>query len=87
MSLYIRKPETEKLARELASRTGESLTDAVHKSLEERLARVPCGNGSDKEARVAQLLKIAEGATGLRALNKTSLELLDELYDESGLPA
>lgn len=40
MALSIRNSETERLAREVAQRTGETLTQAIQKSLEERLCRV-----------------------------------------------
>jgi len=39
MGLSIRDRETERLARELARATGETLTQTVRKALEERLAR------------------------------------------------
>jgi antitoxin VapB len=39
MTLHIKDPKADKLARQLARATGESLTDAVTKALEERLAR------------------------------------------------
>jgi len=39
MALSIKHPEADRLARELAKRTGETLTDAVIKALRERLAR------------------------------------------------
>jgi antitoxin VapB len=43
MALSIKDPETERLARTLAERTGESITLATRRALEERLRRV----GSD----------------------------------------
>jgi antitoxin VapB len=39
MALSIKHPEADRLARELAARTGESLTDAVINALRERLRR------------------------------------------------
>lgn len=39
MSLNIKNPETNRLARELARRTGESVTQAVTVALQERLER------------------------------------------------
>jgi antitoxin VapB len=39
MAMNIKNPETERLARELAERTGESLTVAVTVALRERLER------------------------------------------------
>jgi len=39
MSLTIKHPDAEQLARELAARTGETLTEAVIEALRERLQR------------------------------------------------
>jgi antitoxin VapB len=86
MALHINDPQTDKLARQLADQTGESLTTAVNKALKERLDRV----GTDREAEIQKKMKeierIAAGAKGLRKLKKSSRELIDELYDENGLP-
>jgi len=40
MALSIRNPKAERLAREVAERTGESLTQAIIHALEERLERI-----------------------------------------------
>lgn len=40
MALNIKDPETDRLARELATATGESITVATRQAIEERLARV-----------------------------------------------
>jgi antitoxin VapB len=40
MALNIKNPATERLAREVAAAAGETLTDAVQHSLEERLERL-----------------------------------------------
>jgi len=86
MALHITDPQTDKLARELARETGESLTEAVNKALEERLSRVGTRKSTDVEKLMADLTKIARGAKGLRRQKKTSRELIEELYDEDGLP-
>ena len=39
MALNIKNPEADRLARELAERTGETITEAVTHALEERLMR------------------------------------------------
>jgi antitoxin VapB len=83
MSLSIKNPGTEKLARELAEATGESITEAVTKALEESLLRL-------RGRRHAQ--NLVEGVEDiLRRVD--SLPTLDERaadeiigYDESGLP-
>jgi antitoxin VapB len=40
MALSIKNEETERLAREVANETGESLTQAIQESLKERLKRL-----------------------------------------------
>jgi antitoxin VapB len=40
MALSIKHPEADRLARELAAETGESITDAVLAALRERVARL-----------------------------------------------
>jgi antitoxin VapB len=41
MALSIKNPNTERLARQIARETGESLTEAIQRSLQERLERLP----------------------------------------------
>jgi antitoxin VapB len=41
MALSIKNPNTERLARQIARETGETLTEAIQRSLEERLERLP----------------------------------------------
>jgi antitoxin VapB len=41
MALSIKNSDTERLARQLARETGESLTEAIQRSLKERLERLP----------------------------------------------
>lgn len=40
MALNIKNPEVDALAHQLAAATGETLTEAVHKALEERLGAI-----------------------------------------------
>ena len=83
MALSIKHPEADRLARELAAATGESLTDAIVKALRERL---------EKEQRRAPALLLSDE---LRAIRErcSRLPVLDARsaeeilgYDESGLP-
>ena len=41
MALSIKNAETERLARRIARETGESLTEAIQKALQERVDRLP----------------------------------------------
>jgi antitoxin VapB len=69
MALSIKNPETERLARQLATVTGESLTDAITVALRERLARVTGKSGSrgfleeirDIQGRVAAIRVLERG--------------------------
>jgi antitoxin VapB len=83
MALSIKDPETERLARMLAERTGETITTATRRALEERLRRI----GSD--ARKAALLEdLAASRRRWSALPVLDNRSTDEIigYDESGLP-
>ena len=83
MALSIKDRETERLARELAERTGETITVATRRAIEERLKRM----GS--QARKAALLEDMEAMQ--RRLS--ALPVLDHRrpgemigYDENGVP-
>jgi antitoxin VapB len=83
MALSIKDPETERLARTLAERTGETITIATRRALEERLKRI----GSD--ARKAALLEdLAASRRRWSALPVLDNRSADEIigYDENGLP-
>lgn len=83
MGISIKNERTERLARELARETGESLTTAITRALEDRLARL--------EGRRSPAEKLASARTVLRRLD--ALPVLDRRtaedilgYDERGLP-
>jgi antitoxin VapB len=83
MALSLKDPETDRLAREVARLTGESLTEAVRKSLAERLERERLRRGRSKLAE--RLLEIARHCAALPDLDTRSP---DEIigYDEHGVP-
>jgi antitoxin VapB len=81
MSLNIKNEKTHRRVRELARLTGESMTAAVDKAVQERLERV---RGKSKESMAEKLLKIARSSGPLWKKPYVSLEEL--LYDEKGLP-
>lgn len=83
MSLNIKNEEAHRLARELASLTGESVTAAVTEAIAERLDRMRAAQGSGLAAR---LLRIGRDcAAHLKEPYKSAdPDLL--LYDERGLP-
>lgn len=84
VALSIKNPETERLARELARVTGESLTEALTKALRDRLAR-EMGRRADREQIRAGLRRIQADVAALPVLDdRTPDEILG--YDEHGLP-
>ncbi|WP_374708614.1 type II toxin-antitoxin system VapB family antitoxin [Shinella sp. CPCC 101442] len=79
--MNIKDDEAHMLARKLAAATGESLTQAVKVSLEERLARVQIANRSH----LADLLdRIALDCAELPVLDPRSPEEIIG-YDENGM--
>lgn len=84
MALSIKDRETELLARKLAQRTGESITVATKRALEERLRRTV------SDAHKAALFEDLEAIRGRLA----TLPVLDDRspdeiigYDENGIPS
>lgn len=85
--LNIKRPETYELAKKLAARTGESLTDAVTKALEERLARLDDLRRANIEERMAKIREITRSYREAIGEPTPTLEEIDEeMYDEYGLP-
>jgi antitoxin VapB len=82
MALSIKDREADRLAREVAKVTGESLTTAVVQSLRERLARLrrPRGRPLSEE-----LLKIGRRCSRLPLQDRRPAEEVID-YDEHGLP-
>ena len=83
MSLNIKRPETHRLAQELAELTGESLSDAVTVALRERLERV---RGRQRDGLAERLLAIGRDAAWRIKEPYRSIDHGDLLYDERGLP-
>lgn len=83
MHLNIKNPEAHRLAQELAKLTGESMTGAVTRALEERLAREHRRRG--RAGLSEQLLAIGRRAAsrGIRDPRPADAILG---YDEAGLP-
>jgi antitoxin VapB len=84
MALSIKSLETEHLAREIAARTGETLTGAIQKALEERLERLNSNRRS--QALAAQIDDILRRVDEMPDLDtRTPDEIIG--YDENGLPS
>jgi antitoxin VapB len=84
MALSIKNREADRLARELAKATGESITEAVINALRERLARQRrrphVGRRLSEELRA-----IGERVAALPIVDGRSAERIVD-YDENGLP-
>lgn len=84
MALSIKSIETEHLAREIAAKTGESLTGAIQKALEERLERL--NNSRRSQPLAAQIDDILARVDAMPDLDpRTPDEIIG--YDEDGLPS
>jgi antitoxin VapB len=83
MALSLKDPEADRLAREVAARTGETLTTAVVVALRERLARL---RGRSRRRRLRdELREIARRCAQLPTLDdRPETDILG--YDERGLP-
>jgi antitoxin VapB len=83
MALNIKNPETERLARELARRRGESITEAITAALREQLRREQA-----KKRRPGMAHELLEIGRRLAALPVLDSRSPDEIlgYDEHGVP-
>lgn len=83
MALSIKDPETERLAKSLAQLTGESITTATKRAIEERLRRV--GGHARKATLLADLSEIRQRWAAMPVLDdRTTEDILG--YDDHGLP-
>jgi antitoxin VapB len=83
MALSIKSEEADRLARELAKATGETLTQAVVNALRERLQRQ---RGRNRASRLRDELKrIRKRCAALPVLDHRAPEDIVG-YDETGLP-
>jgi antitoxin VapB len=86
MSILVKNAGTEKKIRRLAKRTGETITAAIDRAVDERLAKLepePRKKGRVDRKKLAELLAYFD------SLPKTNEHLTDEEiigYDEHGLP-
>jgi len=83
MSLNIKNEETHRRVRQLAKMTGESMTAAVDKAVEERLRRI---RGAKKGGLAERLLQIGRECAAHMKEPYLSIDHGEMLYDEKGLP-
>jgi antitoxin VapB len=84
MALSLKDPEADRLAREIAERTGETLTGAIVVALRERLARLRT-RPSRKQALVDELREIGRRCSALPVLDDSSEDEILGFYAD-GLP-
>jgi antitoxin VapB len=84
MALSLKDPETDRLAREVAKLTGESLTQAVRNALADRLVRERLRRGQGAQGLAEMLDALALECAALPDLDTRSA---DEIigYDEHGM--
>jgi len=84
--LNIKNEEAHALASQLAEATGESMSAAVTEAIRERLQRV---KPTESREGVAERIKqITEQFKSLPVRDPRPIqEIMDDLYDENGLPA
>jgi len=83
MPLSIKNNKAENLARKVADETGESITEAIQKSLEERLARLKSQRRTP--ALAGQIDDLLRRVDALPTLDQRSPDQILG-YDENGLP-
>jgi antitoxin VapB len=82
MALSIKSDEADRLARDLAAETGETLTESVVIALRERLDRQRAMHGTSMRARLARL---AGDVAAMPVIDsRTPEEIVG--YDKDGLP-
>ena len=83
MALSIKDDQTDHLAREVAKQTGESLTEAIRVSLQERLQRL-----SGRRRASSKIEKLYEILARVDSLPRLDDRSEDEIlgYDDKGLP-
>jgi len=81
--LNIKNEEAHRLARELARKTGESMTVAVREAIRERLDRI---RASSQKSPVERILEIGRDCAAHLKEPYKSIDHGDLLYDEKGLP-
>jgi len=85
MTLMIKNAATDRVVREMAKQTGETIADAVRIAAEERMARLPKPGRRGSIDREKLELILAEFRANRIDDPRTDDEIIG--YDENGLPA
>lgn len=84
MTILIRDPETDRIVRELASRTGRTIKDTVRIAAERELAALPPRKGGVDFEKLEKIL------AQIRSCMRVNEHLTDDEiigYDENGVPS
>jgi antitoxin VapB len=82
VGLNIKNPTVERLAKELAAETGETMTSAIQVALEERLLKLRRERDVEERIRRIDEILARSGPTPPGVTSDHS-----DLYDDDGLPA
>lgn len=86
MSLNIKNETTHELVRQLAALTGQSQTSAVEDAVRRRLVELEQQRSDDELERRRRIRAIIRRAQQIPSTGRTTEEIMDELYDETGMP-
>ncbi|WP_162266125.1 type II toxin-antitoxin system VapB family antitoxin [Leptospira alstonii] len=84
MTLSIKDPETDRLARKLSILTGETLAETITNSLKERLERME--HNLNVHSSLDEIYEISRRFREKIQQSISSLDHGDELYNEDGMP-
>jgi len=85
MALSLKDPETDRLAREVAKLTGESLTEAVRNALSDRLARERLRRGQPAQGLAEALDALALECAALPDLDDRDVDEILGYDDPTGM--
>ncbi|MEM6491179.1 MAG: type II toxin-antitoxin system VapB family antitoxin [Pseudomonadota bacterium] len=85
MAFNVKDPETDRLVRELAARTGEGVTGAIRSAVAEKLERLP-PKEDDNATRLARIYEVLAEFDAMPRRNKDVTE--DQIlgYDDDDYP-
>lgn len=86
MSLNIKNETTHELVRQLAAMTGQSQTSAVEDAVRRRIAELEGAKEAEVERKRAAIRAVVERARRLPQTGRSVEEIMDEMYDDMGLP-
>ena len=84
MTLSIRHPKADRLARELAARTGKSITAVVMEALADYAVKAPPSTTEEKRRGMQELFREWDQLPVVDP--RSAQEIMDDFYDEDGLP-